>query len=154
MKFALNGALTIGTLDGANVEIREQVGADNFFLFGLKAEEVAAMSSGYNPQEYYETDGELRQAVNQILEGHFSPENQGLFHPIVRAILEGDRFYVLGDYASYISCQENVADVYKDKKRWTRMAILNVARSGKFSSDRAIREYAEKIWHISPVNIK
>jgi starch phosphorylase len=154
MKFALNGALTIGTLDGANVEIREQVGAENFFLFGLKAEEIMAMSSGYNPQAYYETEGELRQAINQILEGHFSPDNQGLFHPIVRSVLEGDRFYVLADYASYISCQENVADAYKDKDRWTRMAILNVARSGKFSSDRAIREYAEKIWHISPVNIE
>ncbi len=154
MKFTLNGALTIGTLDGANVEIREQVGAENFFLFGLKAEEIMAMSSGYNPQEYYETDGELRQAINQILEGHFSPENQGLFHPIIRTLLEGDRFYVLADYASYISCQENVANVYKDKDRWTRMAILNVARSGKFSSDRAIGEYAEKIWHISPVSIE
>lgn len=154
MKFTLNGALTIGTLDGANVEIREQVGDENFFLFGLKAEEVMAMSSGYNPQEYYETDPELRQAINQILEGHFSPENPGLFHPIVRSLLDGDRFFVLADYASYISCQENVANVYKDKDKWTKMAILNVARSGKFSSDRAIREYAEKIWHISPVHIK
>ena len=154
MKFTLNGALTIGTLDGANVEIREQVGDENFFLFGLKAEEIMAMSSGYNPQAYYETDGELRQAINQILEGHFSPENPALFHPIVRSILDHDRFYVLADYASYISCQENAAKVYKDKDRWTRMAILNVARSGKFSSDRAIREYAENIWHISPVNIE
>jgi starch phosphorylase len=154
MKFALNGALTIGTLDGANVEIREQVGDENFFLFGLKAEEIMAMSSGYNPHEYYESEGELRQAINQILEGHFSPENQSLFHPIVRSILDRDRFYVLADYSSYISCQENVASVYKDKDRWTRMAILNVARSGKFSSDRAIREYAENIWHISPVKIE
>ncbi len=154
MKFTLNGALTIGTLDGANVEIREQVGAENFFLFGLKAEEIMAMSSGYNPQKYYETDVELRQAVNQILEGHFSPEDLGLFHPIVRSLLDGDRFYVLADYASYISCQEKVAEAYKDKDRWTRMAILNVARSGKFSSDRSIREYAEKIWHISPVSIE
>lgn len=153
MKFTLNGALTIGTLDGANVEIREQVGAENFFLFGLKAEEVMAMSSGYNPQQYYETEGELRQAINQILEGHFSHENQGLFHPIVRSLLDGDRFFVLADYASYISCQDNVANVYKDKDRWTKMAILNVARSGKFSSDRAIREYAENIWHISAVQI-
>lgn len=154
MKFTLNGALTIGTLDGANVEIREQVGEENFFPFGLKAEEIMAMSTGYNPQQYYETDGELRQAINQILEGHFSPENQTLFHPIVRTLLDGDRFYVLADYASYVSCQENVANVYKDKDRWTRMALLNVARSGKFSSDRSIREYAEKIWHISPVNIE
>ncbi|MBF0505782.1 MAG: glycogen/starch/alpha-glucan phosphorylase [Nitrospirae bacterium] len=154
MKFTLNGALTIGTLDGANVEIREEVGDENFFLFGLKAEEVMAMNSGYNPQEYYEKDGELRQAINQILEGHFSPGNQVLFHPIVRSILDGDRFFVLADYASYISCQESVASVYKDKDKWTKMAIINVARSGKFSSDRAIREYAEKIWHISPVRIK
>ncbi len=154
MKFTLNGALTIGTLDGANVEIREQVGDENFFLFGLKAEEVMAMSSGYNPQEYYEKDPELRQAINQILEGHFSPESQALFHPIVRSILDRDRFFVMADYSSYISCQEKVADVYKDKDKWTKMAILNVARSGKFSSDRAIREYAEKIWHISPVHIK
>ncbi len=153
MKFALNGALTIGTLDGANIEIREEVGEENFFLFGLMAKEIAEMHSTYNPQEYYEKDGELRQVINQLLEGHFSPDNHGLFYPIIKTLLEGDRYFVLADYASYISCQEKVSEEYQKKDKWTKMAILNVARSGKFSSDRAVLEYAKKIWHVSPVPI-
>jgi starch phosphorylase len=153
MKFILNGALTIGTLDGANVEIREEVGEENFFLFGLKAREIMEMHPTYNPRKYYEEDENLRQIINQLSKGYFSPMEPELFYPIVKSLLEGDRFFVLADYASYINCQENVTDVYRDEERWTKMAILNVARSGKFSSDRAIREYAEKIWKISPVAI-
>lgn len=152
MKFTLNGALTIGTLDGANVEIREEVGEENFFLFGLRAEEIMQMQSNYAPHYYYEQNDELRQAINQISEGHFSPENSQLFRPVVDTLLGHDRFFVLADYAPYISCQERVAETYLDEKTWTRMAVLNVARSGKFSSDRAIREYAENIWKISPVS--
>lgn len=151
MKFTLNGALTIGTLDGANVEIRENVGEENFFLFGLRAEEIAGMLPSYNPRHYYEHTEELRQAVNQIAEGFFSGGDRQLFRAVVNTLLENDRFFVLADYASYIQCQETVARVYGDEEQWTKMAILNVARSGMFSSDRAIREYAEKIWHISPV---
>jgi glycogen phosphorylase len=151
MKFTLNGALTIGTLDGANVEIREEVGDENFFLFGLRAEEIARMKTGYNPKQYIDENKELQQVISQLLDGYFSPGEPSLFHPVVRPLLEGDRFFVLADYASYIKCQENVMTAYSDIEQWTGMSILNVARSGRFSSDRAIREYAENIWHISPV---
>ena len=152
MKFTLNGALTIGTLDGANVEIREEVGEENFFLFGLRSEEVAGMSGSYNPRLYYEQDPELGMAVDQIFSGHFSPEDRTLFHPIVNSILENDRFFVMADYASYIRCQESVSAAYTDTERWNTMAVLNIARSGKFSSDRAIREYAGNIWGLTPVS--
>jgi starch phosphorylase len=153
MKFALNGALTIGTYDGANIEIREEVGEENFFLFGLNAEEILASRINYNPAKYIEQNKELSQIMNQLSNGFFAPENPGLFQPIVDSILSGDRYCVLADYASYIECQERVSQIYRDKEKWTRMAILNVARSGKFSSDRAISEYAKNIWHISAVNI-
>ena len=153
MKFTLNGALTIGTLDGANVEIREEVGEENFFLFGLKADEIMTLRSSYNPHLYYEQNHRLRQAIDQISQGHFSPDNHGLFYPIVNSLLDYDRFFVLADYASYIKCQEEVSEAYKDEEHWTKMSILNVARSGKFSSDRAIREYAENIWNVKPVSL-
>ena len=152
MKFALNGALTIGTLDGANVEIREEAGEDNFFLFGLKADEILNMRQGYNPHYYYEKNDELHRIINQLLDGHFSPDDPGLFHPIARTLLDGDRFFVLADYDSYVQCQNNVAQAYGDRERWTKMAILNVARSGKFSSDRAIKDYADNIWHIGKIS--
>jgi len=151
MKFALNGALTIGTLDGANVEIREEVGEENFFLFGLTAGEIMEMRHGYNPHHYYEKNPGLHRIINQLMEGYFSPDDTALFHPIVRTLLDGDRFFVLADYNSYIRCQDDVALAYRDKERWTKMAILNMARSGKFSSDRAINEYADNIWHISRI---
>jgi starch phosphorylase len=151
MKFALNGALTIGTLDGANVEIREEVGEENFFLFGLTAGEIMDMRHGYNPRHYYENNPRLHQIINQLLEGYFSPDDTSLFHPIVRTLLDGDRFFVFADYDSYISCQDDVALAYRDKERWTKMAVLNMARSGKFSSDRAIKEYADNIWHIARI---
>ncbi|MCX5804513.1 MAG: glycogen/starch/alpha-glucan phosphorylase [Proteobacteria bacterium] len=150
MKFTLNGALTIGTLDGANVEIREEVGKDNFFLFGHNTEELVAMRSSYNPRQYYEENLELKKVIDQIQGGYFSPDMPQLFHPVINPLLEHDTYFVLADYASYIQCQDEVSKAYRDEARWTKMAILNVARSGKFSSDRAIREYAEHIWHVLP----
>jgi starch phosphorylase len=155
MKFALNGALTLGTLDGANVEIREAVGPENFFLFGLNVEEVAALRArGYDPRERYEADRTLRRIVDAIGSGIFSPDEPGLFRPIVDSLLSVDRYLVLADYAAYCSAQSEVSLAYQDPERWTRMAILNVARSGRFSSDRTIRQYAEEIWRVQPIPIQ
>src|SRR5512133_2242065 len=153
MKFALNGALTIGTLDGANVEIREEVGAENFFLFGLTVEQVAALKKrGYDPWEFYRNDRRLKTVLDAVASGRFSPGEPALFRPIVDSLLNGgDPYLVLADFAAYCAIQDEVEKAYRDPDRWTKMAILNVARSGKFSSDRTIREYAEQIWRISPV---
>ena len=154
MKFALNGALTIGTLDGANVEIREQVGGENFFLFGLTVTEVQALrASGYHPYEYYNGNAALKEAIDQIHSGYFSPEQPDLFRPLVDSLLGHDEFMVMADYQAYMDCQEKVGKAYLDPDRWTRMSILNVARIGYFSSDRAIREYCQDIWKIAPVRI-
>ena len=155
MKFAMNGALTIGTLDGANIEIREEVGADNFFLFGLTADQVKdKKASGYTPGEYYESDEELRHAIDQIGSGIFSRGDSSLFAGLLDALLQWDEYLVLADYRSYIECQDKVAQLYRDQEQWTRAAILNVARTGKFSSDRSIRDYCEKIWHAQAVPIE
>src|SRR6266542_3852477 len=137
MKFALNGALTVGTLDGANVEIREEVGAENFFLFGLTVEQVAALKKrGYEPWEWYRTDRRLKGVLDAVAGGVFSPGEPGIFRPIVDSLLNGgDPYLVLADFAAYLACQERVDETYRQADRWTRMAILNVARSGKFSSD-------------------
>jgi starch phosphorylase len=155
MKFALNGALTVGTLDGANVEIREEVGPENFFLFGLTVPEVTELRRrGYNPWDVYRENMELKAVVDAIASGAFSPGEPRLFQPIVDSLLNGgDPYLVLADFASYVACQETVSKAYLDYERWTRMAILNVARSGKFSSDRTIREYAEEIWKLGPIPI-
>ncbi|MBI2267794.1 MAG: glycogen/starch/alpha-glucan phosphorylase [Armatimonadetes bacterium] len=155
MKFALNGALTIGTLDGANIEIREKVGEENFFLCGLTAQEVAALrTSGYNPYEYYRENPELREVLDMILSGHFSPEQPDLFKPIMDNLLYGgDPYMLLADFASYVACQEQVSEAFLNPEEWTRKAILNIARSGYFSSDRTIKEYAEEIWMVKPVKI-
>jgi len=154
MKFAMNGALTIGTLDGANVEIREEVGAENFFLFGLTAAEVSALKAkGYNPWDYYNTNAELRQVIDRIASGYFSPGNPDLFRPIVDSLLHRDEYLHLADYQSYIDCQEQVVAAYRDQEKWTLMSILNAARTGKFSSDRTIEEYCQEIWHVEPVEI-
>lgn len=151
MKFSFNGALTIGTLDGANVEIREAVGAENFFLFGLTAQEVTDLKAGgYQPRAYYEGNAELRMAIEQIASGYFSDGNRNLFLPVTDSLLYHDPFLVLADYQAYIECQDRVGAAYRDQKRWTEMSILNVARMGFFSSDRSIREYCEKIWKIKP----
>jgi starch phosphorylase len=151
MKFSMNGALTIGTLDGANVEIREEVGAENFFLFGLTTEEVLDLKrKGYNPKHYYETNPHLREVIDQIASGVFSGGDRNLFQPFVDSLMNHDDYMVFADYQSYIDRQDEVSKAFRDKKRWTRMAILNVARMGKFSSDRSIREYCEKIWGMKP----
>ena len=153
MKLALNGALTIGTLDGANIEIMEEVGKDNIFIFGLDAQEVAAMKgSGYNPWDYYHANAELKQALDMIASGYFSPEQADRFQPIVNNLTHGgDPYLLLADYAAYVAAQERVETLYRDPQQWTHHAILNVAGMGKFSSDRAIGEYAEKIWGAKPV---
>jgi glycogen phosphorylase len=155
MKFAMNGALTIGTLDGANVEIRNAVGADNFFMFGLTSDAVAAAHArGRTPRQRYETNPELREAIDQIRSGCFSRGDPSLFQPLVDALLDHDEYLVLEDYQDYVACQNTVNAAYLDVPRWTTMSILNVARSGYFSSDRAIRQYCEEIWHAVPVHVE
>lgn len=152
MKFALNGALTIGTDDGANVEIRELVGDDNFFLFGLLEPEVAEIvDAGYHPTSYYEKNRSLRHALDLIASGAFSGGDRTTFEPIVSNLLSEDRFLVLADYQAYIDAQERVDAAYADTEAWTRSAVLNVARSGFFSSDRSMRDYIDRIWHTHPV---
>jgi starch phosphorylase len=151
MKLALNGALTIGTLDGANVEIREQVGADNFFLFGLTVAEVRALrAAGYQPRRLYEQDTELRAALDLIGSGRLARGDAGLFRPLLDELLNHDEYMVLADYRSYIDCQDRVSALYRDPEAWTRMSILNVAGMGRFSSDRSVREYCENIWRVHP----
>ncbi|HSN73706.1 MAG TPA: glycogen/starch/alpha-glucan phosphorylase [Anaerolineae bacterium] len=155
MKFALNGALTVGTLDGANVEIRELVGAENFYLFGLHTEEVMALkASGYNPLEYYSANAELKRAIDAIATGVFSSGNRDLFQPIVASLLTRDDFLLLADYADYVRASEQAAhDYYADPDGWTRMSILNSARCGFFSSDRSMRQYCAEIWRVEPVRV-
>jgi starch phosphorylase len=153
MKFALNGALTVGTLDGANIEIREEVGDDNIFIFGLTAEEVENMKTGYSPQAYYQKDAVLKQAIDLIQHGFFNPEQPGLFQPLVDMLLTEDKYRIMADFESYHQAQMQIDQLYRDPAEWTRKAILNVARSGKFSSDRAIMEYNRDIWHAEPLRI-
>ena len=151
MKFALNGALTIGTDDGANVEIRQLVGDDNFFLFGMTEPEVAELQArGYHPGEYYESNLSLKRAIDLIASGHFTGGNRDLVSSVVGDLLYNDRFLALADYASYMEAQSRVEAAYADQDAWARMAILNVARSGFFSSDRSIRDYIDRIWHVKP----
>jgi starch phosphorylase len=149
MKFALNGAATIGTLDGANVEIREAVGDENFFLFGLTVDEVAARkAAGYSPRACYESDEELRDALDLIGSGFFSRGDRELFRPILDSLLGHDEYMVLADYRAYVDAQARAGAAYGDEDAWTRISILNTARSGRFSSDRSIREYCDTIWHV------
>jgi starch phosphorylase len=153
MKLALNGALTIGTLDGANVEMRDEIGADNIFIFGMTADEVEARrAAGYNPTEIYHSNQELRQTLDMIGGGFFSTDAPDRFRPIVDALTAGgDHYMLLADYASYIACQERVDALYRNEDEWARRAILNVAGMGRFSSDRAVLEYAKAIWNVKPV---
>jgi glycogen phosphorylase len=150
MKFALNGALTIGTLDGANVEIKEEVGDENIFIFGNTVDDVDRLRhEGYNPWDYYEANSDLKHALDQIKDGFFN-ENKELFQPIIDALLhKGDYFLVLADYEAYVHKQAEVDELYKNKSGWFRKALFNTARVGKFSSDRTISEYAEEIWGIN-----
>jgi starch phosphorylase len=153
MKFALNGALTIGTLDGANIEIRREVGVENFFLFGLTIEDVAGLwRRGYDPREYVRANAELRSVLDALGSSLFCPSEPGLFRAIVDSVVNhGDRYLLCADFASYVAGQEEVARTYRDVERWSRMAILNVARMGAFSSDHTIQRYADDIWKVSPV---
>jgi glycogen phosphorylase len=154
MKFSMNGALTIGTMDGANIEIREEVGAENFFLFGLTAPQVAALKSqGYRPMDYYQANQGLRDVIDLIRNGFFSRGDTELFRPLIDGLLFQDPYLLLADFQSYVDCQAKVSEAYRDTERWTRMSILNTARSGKFSSDRTIREYCTDIWDVQPVPI-
>lgn len=155
MKFALNGALTIGTLDGANIEIRQEVGDENFFLFGMTAEEVRAKKTqGYNPLDYYHSNPDLKESIDLILSGHFSHGDTNLFKPLIDNLLKNDPYMLLADYQSYVDCQDQVNNAYKETESWVRKAIFNTARMGKFSSDRAIREYSEAVWDAKPVTVE
>ncbi len=154
MKFALNGALTIGTMDGANVEMREEIGDDNIFIFGLLADEIRKLKSGgYNPYEYYQKNYELRRVIDMITNNHFSKFDVGIFQPLIQGLMEIDYYCLFADYESYIQTQDKVNTLYLNKDEWTRKSIINVARISKFSSDRSIKEYAKKIWNVKPVKI-
>jgi starch phosphorylase len=155
MKFAMNGAVTIGTLDGANVEIREEVGAENFFLFGLTTPEVESRKrEGYNPRAIFEANPMLHDVLVSLSNGEFSRGDRTLFEPLVNSLLAADEYMLLADYQAYVDCQDRVSTAYKNHDAWTRMSILNVARIGKFSSDRAIRDYCAEIWKTWPVKIQ
>jgi starch phosphorylase len=152
MKFALNGALTIGTLDGANIEIREEVGAENFFLFGLTAQQASELlKRGYRPRDYYEQNAELKGVLDLIASGFFEPDHPEIFRPLIQSLLDHDPYLLLADYQSYADCQARVSAAFVDQDQWARMAILNIAKMGKFSSDRTISEYASEIWGTKPV---
>jgi starch phosphorylase len=154
MKFSLNGALTIGTLDGANVEIREEVGEENFFLFGLTVDQVNALKArGYRPRDHYEANATLREVLDFIASGDLARGDAELFRPLVENLLHDDPFFLLADYQAYVDCQERVSALWRDEHAWTRMSILNTARMGKFSSDRSIRDYCERVWHVKPMPV-
>ncbi len=155
MKFSMNGALTVGTLDGANIEIREEVGEENFFLFGLTAQEVAdTKAAGYRPRDYYDTNTALRQVIDQIDSGLFCPGEPELFKPLVESLLNEDTYLLLADYQAYVDAQDRVSEAYKDQTSWTKMSILNALRTAKFSSDRTIAEYCSEIWDAKAVPIE
>jgi starch phosphorylase len=154
MKLTLNGAVTVGTLDGANIEIRDRVGADNFFHFGLTADQAAALQhQGYSPGTYYRGDAELRAAIDAIASGAFSGAGRDIVEPVIASLLNQDEYMILADYRSYIDCHDRAGPVWADQDRWTRMSILNTARSGFFSSDRTVRDYCRDIWHAGPVHV-
>jgi starch phosphorylase len=154
MKFGLNGALTIGTLDGANIEMKEEVGDENIFIFGLTAEDVALVrENGYDPAKEIQSSPALAQVLQMIGDGLFSPDEKGRFLPIVDSLTRSDWFLVLKDFAAYVACQERVGQLWRDPERWSRMSILNTSGMGKFSSDRCAMEYAKEIWNVVPTPI-
>jgi starch phosphorylase len=154
MKFSMNGALTIGTLDGANVEIRDAVGHENFFLFGLTAPEVTRLkTNGYRPRDVYDSNPELRETLDLIAGGFFSNGDRERYQPLVESLLNRDDYMLLADYQAYVDCQQRVSDAYRDQANWTRMSILNTARVGRFSSDRSISEYCRDIWNAKPLTL-
>ena len=153
MKFAMNGAATIGTLDGANIEIRDAVGHENFFLFGLTAEEVGRLKrDGYHPRGLYESNAELHEAIELIASGVFSGGDREMFRPLIDSLLTRDDYMLLADYQAYVDCQHRVSEAYGDRRRWTRLSILNAARVGRFSSDRSILQYCREIWDVRPIS--
>jgi len=155
MKFALNGALTIGTMDGANVEIREEVGDENIFIFGLLAHEVEELKlKGYNPRDYYNSNPNLKRVVDMIASDYFNKNEPGIFRSMIDGLMSTDYYCLFADYQSYIDTQDKVSSLYLNQDEWTKKSVLNVARIGKFSSDRAVKEYAEKIWHVKPVKVE
>ncbi len=153
MKFMMNGAVTLGTLDGANVEIHDLVGDDNIFIFGLKANEVNNYykNGGYNPKEIYENDPEVRMLLDQLVNGYFEDVDRNEFKEIFDKLVYNDRYFVLKDYHAYKLAQRKACAAYRDKKTWAKMAIMNIAKSGVFSSDRSVKEYSEMIWHVKPI---
>ena len=155
MKLALNGALTVGTLDGANIEIRDRVGADNFFLFGVTADQAIAIRQGpYSPRAWYRDDAELKAAIDALASGAFSGGDRDAVEAVLSSILDWDEYLILADYRSYIDCHDQaVGPAWADQDRWDRMSILNAARSGFFSSDRTVRDYNRDIWHTEPVPV-
>ena len=159
MKFMLNGTVTIGTMDGANVEIHDEVGEENIIIFGLSSDETAKMSRehSYNPWDVYHSDERVARIMESLVDGTFSPNNPELFRDIYNSLLgsnRSDEYFVLKDFASYVEAQERLERTYRDKDGWARMAVLNTAKSGKFSSDRTIREYADEIWNLKPLHIE
>jgi starch phosphorylase len=155
MKFMMNGALTVGTRDGATIEMAEEAGEENFFLFGLTAEQVAGSRDWYSPRWHYDHEPETRAALDLIFSGHFSPGEPGVFEPIRETLLaKGDNYMHLADLTSYCEAHERLGALYADPQAWARKAILNVAGSGKFSSDRTIAEYASEIWHVKPCPVQ
>ncbi len=162
MKFMLNGAVTLGTMDGANVEIVEEVGADNAFIFGLSSDEVINYENngGYDPREIYNTDQDIRLVLTQLVNGFYSPEDPEQFRELYNSLLDrnggerADQYFILKDFRSYEAAQKRVEEAYRDEDRWARMAILNVAKSGKFTSDRTIEEYVRDIWHLQKVTVE
>jgi len=155
MKFMMNGALTIGTQDGANIEIREEVGDENFFVFGLTAEQVEAQSRNYNPEAFISEDRGLGRVIKLLQSGHFNLFETGIFDPILNSITSPhDPWMVAADFRSFVAAQPCVAEAYQDRERWVRMSILNTACSGKFSTDRTIKQYNEDIWHLKPMPVR
>ena len=155
MKFAMNGALTIGTLDGANIEIRDRVGAENFFLFGKTEKEIMELQNNhYDPKEFIQALPELAEALRLVELGHFSNGDSDLFRPLLNNLRGNDPFFVMADFADYMRVQDNVSRAWQDRQEWNRMSLLNTARSGFFSSDRSIREYCKSIWHVEPFPVK
>jgi len=154
MKFMMNGALTLGTRDGATIEMAEEAGEENFFLFGLTAAQVAASRRWYSPRWHYENDPEVRAALDLVFSNHFSREEPGIFEPLRGALLGHDHYMHLADLASYLEADRKLCELYADPDAWARKAILNVASSGKFSSDRTIAQYASEIWNVTPCPVR
>ncbi len=156
MKFMLNGAITLGTMDGANVEIVEEAGAENAVIFGLSAQEVIDFehNSQYRPREIYENDLRVRRVVDQLVDGSYTNEDPNLFRELYDMLLNKDEYFILKDFASYADAQRRIDEKYRDRRAWNKSALINIASAGKFSSDRTIEEYVDDIWHLTKVKVK